>query len=86
MAAKVGFQVKNAKIRMGCAEMAQQELAHQNEEQGEISGIGHRRLVGVHKVFQAPELFGITKIEFDLETQAVVVDQLVISQFEVTTK
>ena len=48
--------------------------------------IGNGSWCDIHKVFQAPELFGVAEAKLDLETQAVIVNQFVISQFKVAAE
>jgi hypothetical protein len=49
----------------------------------QVHSIGNRSFLDVHKIFQAPVLFGSAEIELDLETQTVKLDQFFIIQFQV---
>ena len=43
-------------------------------------------LFGVHKVFEAPKLFGIAEVEFNLKAQAIIEDKFVIVEVQVATE
>ena len=45
-----------------------QSVGEIDHKHGEIRTIVHGRLLHRHEIFQAPILFGITKIELQLET------------------
>ena len=51
-----------------------------------MSGIVNRELIDIHKIFQAPKLFSVTEVEFDLETKAVIVDEFIESQGQIATE
>ena len=59
------------------------QVDHKHSQVGRIT---NRSLGDIHKVFQPPELFSITEIELDLEPEAVIVNQFIISQLQVTTE
>ena len=42
--------------------------------------------MNVHEVFEAPVLFGVAKVEFDLKAQAVVIDKPVVSQIKIAAE
>src|SRR5207247_3100630 len=63
-----------------------QEVSDVDHEQGQISGIGHGSLGGVHEVFQTPELLGIAEVELDLEAKLIVVHQQVKGEGQVGTE
>ena len=57
-----------------------------DHKHSQIGRIVNRDLVDIHKIFQPPELFGVAEIELDLEPEAVIVNQLIVSQFQVATE
>jgi len=61
-------------------------LRNVDHEQRQVEGIGERYFLDIHKIFQAPKLLGVAEIELDLETQAVVINDLVVGQLEITAK
>ena len=42
--------------------------------------------VDIHEVFESPVLFRVSKIELQLEAQAIIVDQVLIPQRQITTE
>ena len=74
----MGFQVIDTEGRTSRAEVTDQELGNIDHKHGQVSRIVNRGLVHIHKIFQPPELFGVTKIELDLETEAIIVNQVII--------
>ena len=73
------LEVIDTESRTGRAEVADQDLGNVNHKHRQVSRIVNRGLVDIHKVFQSPKLFGIAEIEFNLETEAIIVNQFVIS-------
>ena len=61
-----------------------QSVGEIDHKHGEIRTIVHGRLLHRLEIFQAPILFGITKIELQLETQTIIVYQLIIRKVQVT--
>ncbi len=45
-----------------------------DHKHSQIGGVVNRELVNIHKIFQAPKLFGVTEIEFNLKTEAIIVE------------
>jgi hypothetical protein len=43
-----------------------------DHKKGEIGGIGHSGLGGIHEIFETPELLSISKVKFNLESQTVI--------------
>ena len=66
--------------------MSQKPLGEIDHKEGKANGIGDRRLFDIHEILQAPELFGISEIELDLESELVVVNELVISKVQITAE
>ena len=63
--------------------MVSSKVTHQamrkiDHEESEIHRISHSSLGDIHKIFQPPELFGISEIEFNLEPQRVQFDKLLV--------
>lgn len=54
-----------------------------DHEEREIGSIGDSVFFHIHEIFETPELFGVSEIELDLEAQAVELDDLVISLFQI---
>ena len=78
MASEVGFKIVDTESGMSRSNLLNKDVRNINHKHSEVSGIANRKLVDIHKIFQAPELFGITKVEFNLETEAIIVNQFVI--------
>src|SRR5712691_757048 len=57
-----------------------------DHEQRQIRRIGHSGGGDVHKVFQAPVLFGISKVKLDLEPQTIIVHEERVRQGQVTAE
>ena len=58
-------------------------MAEVDHKKRQVDRIGDCDLRDVHEIFQAPILLGITKIELDLEAQAVEFDDFVVSQIQI---
>src|SRR5690606_39735135 len=67
-------------------EGTQKQLADIDHKEREVGGIGDRCLLNIHKILQAPVLFGVAEIELQLEAQAVVVNELLMAQVQVGAK
>jgi len=65
VAATVGFQVQDAVVGGTLTEVSSKTVGHIDYEQRQVRRIGDRCGCDVHEVFQAPVLFGITKIELN---------------------
>ena len=61
-------------------------VGHIHHEQRQIRRIGDARGRDVHEVFEAPVLFGISKVKLDLEPQPIIVHQWRIREGQVTTE
>src|SRR4029453_12191555 len=57
-----------------------------DHEQRQIGAIIDWPCVDIHEVFESPVLFRISKIELQLEAQAIIVDQVIIPQRHITTE
>ena len=68
MPSGLGFQVVDTKGWTSRSEVTDQELGNIDHKHCQVSGTVNRGLVDIHKIFQPPKLFGVTKIELDLET------------------
>src|SRR3990172_4721916 len=79
----MGFQVENTECGIHCLKGFQQAGAKVDHEERKLSGIGHGHFFDVHKITQAPVLFGVAKIELNLESQAVKVNDFSRSQFQI---
>ena len=75
----MGFQIIDAEGRTGWSQVTDQDLRNVDHKHRQVSGIVNRGLVDIHKIFQSPELFGIAEIELNLEAEAIIVNQFVIS-------
>ena len=73
-------------MRVGRALPFSEISGYEPDEQGQVRRIGDSAWHGVHEVFQAPMLFGVTEVELDLETEAVVVNQRVVGQLQVAAE
>ena len=63
-----------------------QTVGHIDHEQRQIRCIRHPGRGDVHKVFQAPVLFGIPKVKLDLEPQSIIVHEWRVRQVQITAK
>ena len=75
VATTVGFQIQNAVVWVARMAVSPETVGHMHHAQRQIrrlddSGGGHG-----HKVFQAPVLFGIPKVQLDVEPQTIIVHQ-----------
>lgn len=86
MASEVSFEVVDTESGAGRSEVVDQDVGEIDHKHGQIRSIVNRSLVDVHKIFQAPKLFGVTEVELDLETKAIIVDQFVESQRQVAAE
>ena len=64
----------------------QQDLGQIYHEQRQVDCVGHGGFFDIHKVFQAPILFGISEIELDFEPETVIVDDGFIGEFQIAGK
>ena len=74
MAPEVGFKIVDAESGMSWSNVLNKSVRNINHKHSKVSRIVNRELFKVHKIFQTPELFGITEIEFNLEPEAVIVN------------
>ena len=79
----MGFQVHNTEVGLAVAKGSKQEEGEVDHQEGQVDGIGDGGGGGIHEILQAPELFGVSEIKFNLEARAVIVDELVEGQGEV---
>jgi len=79
----VRFQISDAEIWIGLLKAPQECLWKIEQEECQVGSIGHGCLFDVHKIFQTPILFGVLEIEFDLEAQAVELDEFVLVQLQI---
>ncbi len=86
MSAKLGFKVEDAEIGLPVAIRFQKGGRQIDHQQGEVGGVGDGDGRDVHKVFQTPMLLAVAEIELNLETQAVVIDDLGCRQGQVGAK
>ena len=82
----MSLEIVDAEGGISGSELFEQDQRNINHKHSQISGIVNRDLVDIHKIFQPPKLFGVAKIEFDLETEAVIVDKFIESQFQVAAE
>ena len=61
-------------------------MDHVHHEQREVGRIVHGGRLDIHEVLQAPILLGVSEIELDLEAQAVIIDQLFVTQLQIAAK
>ena len=73
MPAEVGFEVVDTEGRVSWSEVTGEHLCQVDHEHRQIGGIVNRELLDIHEIFQTPELFSVTEIELDLETEAIIV-------------
>ena len=66
--------------------VAQQLFDQIHHEQRQIGRIRKACRMGGHEVFQAPILFRVAEIELQLESKAVIVNQIVKPQCQITTE
>ena len=57
-----------------------------NHEERKVDCIGDGSLFDGHEVLHAPELFSVAEVELDLEAQAIVVNQGIVCEFEITAE
>jgi len=86
IASVIGFQILDALVRLELSKRLQLSLTHIDLEKGKISSIGDGRFFDIHEIFQAPILFSVSEIEFDLKSQAVKLDDLIVSHLQVGAK
>lgn len=75
----MSLQVIDTESGTGLLKISQQKPRQINHKHRQVSGIVNRTLLDIHKVFQAPELFGVPKIELELEPEAVILNQWLIA-------
>jgi len=63
-----------------------QDMREVYHEKSEVGGIADLLLFNIHEIIETPILLRIAEIELDLKAQAIVLDQLVRSQFQVGTE
>ncbi len=80
------FEIEHAPLWSRLAYIAQQDIHQVHHKEREIGRIGDRRACHVHEIFQPPVLFSIAEGEFDLESQAVIVDEFVGGQRQIATE
>ena len=61
-------------------------MGNVDHEERKADCVGDRSLFDGHEVLHTPELFGVAKVEFDLEAQAIVVNQRVMCEFEIAAE
>src|SRR5258706_4115532 len=74
-APSVRFQVQYTHLRLLWTVVLHHPFNQVDHEQREIGGIRHRGRRGVHEILQPPVLLGIAKVELQLETKTVIIDQ-----------
>src|SRR4029077_599546 len=77
-ATEPGFQVVHAALRPLHAHGTYHGVGDIHHEHGEIGTVVNWCLLDGHEIFQAPILFGITQIALQLETQTIIVNQVII--------
>ena len=86
MTSEVSFEVNDTEGRASGSEVGYQGLRDINHEHSQVGAIVNGDGFDVHEILQAPELFCVPEVELDLETKAIVVDELVISQVKITAE
>ena len=86
MTSEVGFEVIDAEGGLGGSELLDEGVRNINHEHSQISGIVNRELIDVHEIFQPPELFSIPEVEFNLKTEAIIVNEFGESQAQVAAE
>ena len=61
-------------------------MGHIDHKHGKIGTVVDRRLLHRHAIFQAPILFGVPEIALNLETQPLIVNQVIIGEVQVTAE
>ena len=61
-------------------------MDHVHHEQRYVGRIVHGCRLDIHEVLQAPLWLGVSDIELDLEAQAVIIDQLRVTQIQIAAK
>ncbi len=84
--ATVSFQVQDAVVGITRLDVRPETVHDIDHEQRQIRRIGDPGGGDVHKVFQAPVLFGISKVKLNLEPQPIIVDEGRICQVQVTAE
>ena len=82
----MSLKIVDTEERASGLEMAYQGLRDIDHEHSQVGAIVNRDGFDIHEILQAPELFGVAEVELDLETQAIVVDEPVIGQVQVTAE
>ncbi len=82
----MGLEIVDTEEGASGSEMAYQGLRDIDHEHSQVGAIVNGDGFDIHEILQAPELFGVAEVELDLETQAIVVNELVIGQVEVTAE
>ena len=86
MASEAGFEVVDTESGTDGSEVTDQDFGNIDHKHGQISRIVKGDLVDVHKIFQSPVLFSVAEVEFNLEAEAVIVDEFIESQFQIAAE
>ena len=80
------FQIQNTSVGMWPAKIGKLAMRKINHEERKVDCIGDGSLFDGHEVLHAPELFSVAEVELDLEAQAIVVNQGIVCEFEITAE
>ena len=82
----MSLEIIDAERGISRSKLINQNQRNINHKHRQIGCVINRELVDVHKIFQSPKLFSVAEVELDLETEAIIVNQFVKSQFQITTE
>ena len=80
------LQVQDAKFGIGRSKSLQQNGTEVDHKERQIGRIGHSDLFDIHKIIQAPVLFGVPEIELNLETESIEIHRSFIGQFQISAE
>ena len=86
MASEAGFEVIDIESGTIGSKVTDEKLRNIDHKHSQISRIVEQDAVDVHKIFETSKLFGVAEVEFDLEAEAVIVDEFIERQTQIATE
>lgn len=82
----MSLEIENAEGRLLRQPTLTEDEGEVDHKESQVDGSGERCLVDIHEILQTPELLGIAEVKLDLETQRVILDDLIIRLVQVAAE